>query len=283
MINSKLDDVKTLNEFAESIRKQQEEAHGEHYCAMHDTINKLAKDCKSYKELGVHQGGTLANALLQPTIKYVEGIDISLEKYNAYLKPIAESYAKELVALNNERREIESKMHAEALNDINLDHLSLPFSICLYNKSWHQGVIGILASRMKEKYSRPTIIFALDESGLLKGSGRSISGLHLRDTLDVISKKNSNLIKSFGGHAMAAGLTIEETNFDLFVTIFEQTCTELLTEEDLNTLINVDESILDNSMNFDIVKKIDMSIWGQGFKSREIRQTYQSEGCGAVP
>ena len=95
MINSKLDDVKTLNEFAESIRKQQEEAHGEHYCAMHDTINKLAKDCKSYKELGVHQGGTLANALLQPTIKYVEGIDISLEKYNAYLKPIAESYAKE--------------------------------------------------------------------------------------------------------------------------------------------------------------------------------------------
>jgi len=95
MINSKLDDVKTLNDFAESIRKQQEEAHGEHYCAMHDTINKLAKDCKSYKELGVHQGGTLANALLQPTIKYVEGVDISLEKYNAYLKPIAESYAKE--------------------------------------------------------------------------------------------------------------------------------------------------------------------------------------------
>ena len=94
MINSKLDDVKTLNEFAESIRKQQEEAHGEHYCAMHDTINKLAKDCKSYKELGVHQGGTLANALLQPTIKYVEGIDISLEKYNAYIKPIAQSNTK---------------------------------------------------------------------------------------------------------------------------------------------------------------------------------------------
>lgn len=177
----------------------------------------------------------------------------------------AESYAKELISLNNERREIESKMHTEAMKDINLDHLSLPFSICLYNKNWHQGVIGILASRIKEKYPRPTVIFALDDSGLLKGSGRSISGLHLRDTLDLISKKNSNLIKSFGGHAMAAGLTIEETSFDLFVTIFEKTCSELLTEDDLNTVINVDESILDNFVNFDIVKKFDMSIWGQGF------------------
>ena len=156
-------------------------------------------------------------------------------------------------------------MHTEAMKDINLDHLSLPFSICLYNKNWHQGVIGILASRIKEKYPRPTVIFALDDSGLLKGSGRSISGLHLRDTLDLISKKNSNLIKSFGGHAMAAGLTIEETSFDLFVTIFEKTCSELLTEDDLNTVINVDESILDNSVNFDIVKKFDLSIWGQGF------------------
>ena len=155
----------------------------------------------------------------------------------------AESYAKELISLNNKRREIESKMHTEAMKDINLDHLSLPFSICLYNKNWHQGVIGILASRIKEKYPRPTVIFALDDSGLLKGSGRSISGLHLRDTLDLISKKNSNLIKSFGGHAMAAGLTIEETSFDLFVTIFEKTCSELLTEDDLNTVINVDESI----------------------------------------
>jgi single-stranded-DNA-specific exonuclease len=177
----------------------------------------------------------------------------------------AESYAKQLIVLNNERREIESKMHAEALKDINLDDLSLLFTVCLYNKNWHQGVIGILASRIKEKYSRPTIIFASDESGFLKGSGRSIPGLHLRDTLDLISKRNSNLIKSFGGHAMAAGLTIREASFDLFVTIFEQTCSELLTEDDLNTVINVDESILDNSVNFDIVRKIDMSIWGQGF------------------
>lgn len=177
----------------------------------------------------------------------------------------AETYAKELLALNDERRDIESKMHKEALKDINLDNSALSFSVCLFNKNWHQGVIGILASRIKEKCFRPTIIFALDDNGLLKGSGRSIPGLHLRDTLDLITKKNSKLIKSFGGHAMAAGLTIEKANFDLFVKIFEHCCSELLTENDLNTIVSVDESILDDSINFDIVKTIDMTVWGQGF------------------
>ena len=80
MINSKLDHCKTVDEFYTSIRSQQEEAHGDNYCAMHDAVNEIAKECNSYKELGVHQGGTLANALLQPTLKYVEGVDISLEK-----------------------------------------------------------------------------------------------------------------------------------------------------------------------------------------------------------
>lgn len=95
MINSELGHVKTLPDFYESIRSQQEEAHGEHYCKMHDAIAEIAKDCKSYKELGVHQGGTLACALLQPTLKYVEGIDVSMEKYEKFLKPIAEQYAKD--------------------------------------------------------------------------------------------------------------------------------------------------------------------------------------------
>ena len=95
-----------------------------------------------------------------------------------------------------------------------LDDLSLLFTVCLYNKNWHQGVIGILASRIKEKYSRPTIIFASDESGFLKGSGRSIPGLHLRDTLDLISKRNSNLIKSFGLFMLST--SIELVSLDLF-------------------------------------------------------------------
>ena len=93
MINSELGHVKTIDEFYASIREQQEAAHGEHYCKMHDIINDLAKDCKSYTELGVQQGGTLANAFLLPTLRYVEGVDISLEKYNKFLKPIAENWA----------------------------------------------------------------------------------------------------------------------------------------------------------------------------------------------
>ena len=95
MINAELSHVSTLEEFYESIRSQQEKAHGDDYCKMHDVINEIAKECNSYKELGVHQGGTLANALLQPTIKYVEGIDIDMHRYKKFLQPIAEAYAKE--------------------------------------------------------------------------------------------------------------------------------------------------------------------------------------------
>jgi hypothetical protein len=95
MINAELSHLTTLEEFYESIRSQQEAAHGNDYCAMHDTINELVQDCNSYKELGVHQGGTLANALLQPTIKYVEGVDIDMHRYKKFLQPIAEQYAKD--------------------------------------------------------------------------------------------------------------------------------------------------------------------------------------------
>lgn len=95
MINAELGHVTTLEEFYESIRSQQEEAHGHDYCHMHDAIAEIAKECTSYKELGTHQGGTLACALLQPTLKYVEGIDIDMHRYRKFLQPIAEEYAKE--------------------------------------------------------------------------------------------------------------------------------------------------------------------------------------------
>jgi len=95
MINAELSHVTTLEEFYESIRSQQEEAHGNDYCKMHDAVNEIAKECNSYKELGTHQGGTLANALLQPTLKYVEGVDIDMHRYRKFLQPIAEQYAKE--------------------------------------------------------------------------------------------------------------------------------------------------------------------------------------------
>lgn len=179
----------------------------------------------------------------------------------------AENFAKQLLSLNSQRCDIELKMHTEALDNLQLDILTLPFSVCMYDKNWHQGVIGILASRIKEKFYRPTIIFAKDENGVLKGSGRSIPTLHLRDTLDIVAKKNPNLLVSFGGHAMAAGLTIEEKNYIMFKEIFEESCSSLLKEDDLNLEVHVDESILDESIKFDCVKKIDMNVWGQGFNA----------------
>ena len=195
----------------------------------------------------------------------IDDMSIGIKCLIAENYPEAEYYSNQLIDLNNRRRDIEKKMHIEALIDNNHDNSVSSFSICLFGKSWHQGVIGILASRMKEKYFRPSIIFALDDNGSLKGSGRSIPGLHLRDTLDLVAKKETGLIQSFGGHAMAAGLTIEKENFELFKKLFEQCCQELLSEDDLNLTVDIDESILDDSINFDIIKQINMSTWGQGF------------------
>ena len=176
----------------------------------------------------------------------------------------AEVFAIELIKLNSQRKEIEVEMKEDALKHIIFDE-EKNYSICLFDESWHQGVIGILASRIKEKYFRPTIIFAKDANGILKGSGRSIPGFHLRDALDFISKKHSDLIITFGGHAMASGLTIDEVNFELFVKVFNAHCANVMSKDDLNLVVDVDESILTMNATFDDIFKIDMSIWGQGF------------------
>jgi len=173
-------------------------------------------------------------------------------------------YAKQLVSLNNERRFIESGMLETALNSIK-DTDDINYSLALFNHKWHQGVIGIIASRLKEKYYRPTIIFAKDENGLLKGSGRSIPSFHLRDALDLVSKAYPELIVTFGGHAMAAGLSIKESDFSNFSKIFEHTASKLLSEEDLNLNVEVDDSILDVDLDYKTVNLINKEIWGQGF------------------
>ena len=135
----------------------------------------------------------------------------------------------------------------------------------MFDPSWHQGVIGILAARIKEKYYRPTIIFAEGGAGLLKGSGRSISSYHLRDALDLISKRNPNLIHTFGGHAMAIGLTIKSENFKIFSEEFESVSRELIQKEDLNLIIEIDKEIPSNYFNYETARAINSQIWGQGF------------------
>ena len=177
----------------------------------------------------------------------------------------AENYAKQLVVFNEQRKLVEHKMKDEALAILSDCIIEDNYTITMYDISWHQGVIGILASRLKEKFYRPTIIFAKDDSGFLKGSGRSIASFHLKDALDLISKKYPDLILTFGGHAMAAGLTIKPENFKLFCAEFEMIAKELISLDDLNLTIEFDRSIPTEYLNHKTIQTINSQIWGQGF------------------
>ncbi len=178
---------------------------------------------------------------------------------------IALQIATQLDNLNRERRSIETNMQESALAVLDSVHPQDNFSITLFDESWHQGVIGILASRLKDKFHRPVIAFASGQSGEIKGSGRSITGLHLRDALDLISKRHPTLIKKFGGHAMAAGLSIDQSDFTLFVAAFEQVACELLNSNDLALNIETDGSLDASGMTLEAARALDEQVWGQGF------------------
>jgi single-stranded-DNA-specific exonuclease len=175
--------------------------------------------------------------------------------------------AQQLDALNRERRTIEADMleSAEAITqDLNLDSQDC-FSLCLHDPDWHQGVIGILASRLKEKFHRPVIAFAEGHEGELKGSGRSIPGLHLRDAIDLVSKREPELIKKFGGHAMAAGLTIDSVHFPRFREYFEAVCSELLTPALLTQVIETDGVLQASETSLELAQLMRTEVWGQAF------------------
>ena len=178
----------------------------------------------------------------------------------------AQSLAQQLHELNLARREIEADMQTAA--QIALDNLQVEnqYSISMYQPEWHQGVIGILASRIKEKYHRPVIVFAnAGDGNLLKGSGRSIASLHLRDALDLLSKRMPDLIVKFGGHAAAAGLTIKANDFERFQEGFEAVVTYLLTPADLQVVMEVDGTLENNQMTLETASTLDAQVWGQGF------------------
>ena len=173
--------------------------------------------------------------------------------------------AQTLHELNMERRNIEADMQDSAM--ISLDNIAVTdnFSLSIYNADYHQGVIGILASRLKEKYHRPTIVFADAGDGIVKGSGRSISSLHLRDALDLITKRHPDLIIKFGGHAMAAGLSIKQANFSAFQNAFETVARDLLNEADLQALLETDGSLDAKDMSLQTAWILASQVWGQGF------------------
>ncbi|TBR43510.1 single-stranded-DNA-specific exonuclease RecJ [Marinomonas agarivorans] len=180
----------------------------------------------------------------------------------------AQNLAQMLDQFNRERKSIESDMKAQA--EIILASMvsssELPNGMCFYEPSWHQGVIGILASRMKEKCYRPVIAFANVGNGELKGSARSIPGLHIRDALDVLAKRYPDLLSKFGGHAMAAGMTIAEKDYASFTSAFNKVISSLVTAEDLEDCVLTDGELRAEDFSLTFAYQIQQSgPWGQAF------------------
>ena len=177
----------------------------------------------------------------------------------------AEALAAQLNDLNIERREIEQSMLQDALNGFPEVLPSDQTTVVAYRDDFHQGVVGIVASRLKERFYRPTIVFAPADNGEVRGSGRSIPKLHLRDALDLVAKRHPDLILKFGGHAMAAGLSIREENLAAFQTAFEQTVRELVCEEDLSQTYITDGSLAPADITLERAQALALQVWGQGF------------------
>jgi single-stranded-DNA-specific exonuclease len=173
--------------------------------------------------------------------------------------------AQELDNINRERREIEAGMQDTALALLDNFNPKDSTTITVFDASWHQGVIGIVASRLKDKYYRPTITFAPANDGMIKGSGRSIAGFHLRDALDLVSKHAPTLIDKFGGHAMAAGLTLRADAFDAFAEAFEQVGRNWLNSQQLERVVETDGSLEDAYFTTEFIELLDSQVWGQGF------------------
>ncbi|MEY4910760.1 MAG: hypothetical protein RL761_423, partial [Pseudomonadota bacterium] len=184
----------------------------------------------------------------------------------------ADELAKTLDGINRQRRELEGGMReqafvmAESLFDESDDP---PPAICVFDPEFHEGVVGIVASRLKDKLHRPSFVFAASgaagKSHELKGSGRSIPGFHLRDALDLVAKRHPGVLLRFGGHAMAAGCTILEERFDEFEAALSQVAAEWLDDEALTRTIATDGPVDPNYLRVDLIDMLDREVWGQGF------------------
>jgi single-stranded-DNA-specific exonuclease len=182
----------------------------------------------------------------------------------------ARQIAQQLDELNQTRREIEQTMKEQAMSLLETLHLesdsTLPMGLCLYQPEWHQGVIGILAARVRESTHRPVIAFADAGDGLIKGSARSVPGLHIRDLLDCIAGSHPHLLSKFGGHAMAAGLTLKVDQFDAFRQLFEEAVAKQLTSDQLFDRIDSDGELTADELTIEMAQCLrDAGPWGQNF------------------
>ncbi|HEU5339041.1 MAG TPA: single-stranded-DNA-specific exonuclease RecJ [Sulfuricaulis sp.] len=181
----------------------------------------------------------------------------------------AHSMAQQLDALNRERRSIEADMQKQAVaevEDLQLDMNALPRGLCLFHESWHQGVIGIVAARIKERVHRPVIAFAPSNEIEIKGSARSVPGLHIRDALDAIAARHPEMLRKFGGHAMAAGLTLERRHLDAFRSAFNEEVSHHLSEDELQGKVISDGELAPEELSLPVAELLrDAGPWGQGF------------------
>ena len=187
----------------------------------------------------------------------------------------AESMASELNELNQTRQEIEQEMLSDILADCPSTLPSEQTTLCVYRDSFHQGVVGIVASRLKEKFYRPVFVFAPDDDGNYRGSGRSILGVHLRDVLDAISKRAPEIIIKFGGHAMAAGLTLRSGSLKTFGDLFEDIVRSQVNEDTLSQTFLTDGSLKASDITLANAQLINAQIWGQGFPPPSFADTFQ--------
>lgn len=199
----------------------------------------------------------------------LDDMSIGIECLLSQSPATAYSLAQQLDDLNQQRRDIEISMQKEAqqfLDQKSIKHAPMASGLCLYEPSWHQGVIGILAARIKEQTHRPVIALAEDEAGTLKGSARSISGFHIRDALEAINNAHPGLLLSFGGHAMAAGLSLNEANYPAFKHAFSEYCSSHISSDLLEHRWLVDGDLPAEHISYELASAIaDFIPWGQGF------------------
>ena len=186
--------------------------------------------------------------------------------------------AVELDRLNRERRDVESAMQEAALAAVEAKAQVAggtdAYTLCLYDAAWHQGVIGIVAGRLKDRYHRPTIVFARGSTGELKGSGRSIAGFHLRDALDLVAKRAPEVVRRFGGHAYAAGVTIAESGLARFAAALESIAREQLSSSDLSRTIDSDGTLGPGELGVTLAAALRDQVWGQGFPAPLFDDTF---------
>jgi single-stranded-DNA-specific exonuclease len=197
----------------------------------------------------------------------------------------ATTLAGELDRLNRERRSVEAAMQEEALADMaGLDDAAATdrFTLCLYREEWHQGVVGIVASRLKDRFHRPAIVFARGSHGELKGSGRSIDGFHLRDALDLVTKRAPGVIARFGGHAYAAGLTIGEPALPAFSAAFEQVARDWLTPAQLHRTHESDGALPRGGLTLELAARLREQVWGQGMPAPAFDDTFDVRATRVV-